>query len=378
MSTQLKPPIPSRPWTGLGCRPEDLIFLTASTVRSDFAGIASWARSTRDVAQVVEMLASRHRAGPFLAARLKDSAAWEALPEVARERLHKSAELQAVAARDCLAHLAEIRVILGEAGCRHLVLKGAELGARFLGGVDARGYRDVDILVAEQDRGKACSALEKAGYHRLSRWLLGSGISSRFNHAVDYQKAARLLDLHWCVSRAPGVGIETQALFERSVPMEIGELILQVLSPEDELSVLLVSAFADIQRGYLRLQSFIDIAEVVKFLPETGWGDFFRRQANQRTESMSRAVLAMVISLFELEPTHPELRSSLGTLPPKTDATDVLLPSPGGRLAKRWSLTHLPVTPLHYTLWWMTSLPFRVAASHPQFRRPVPTGRDIR
>lgn len=374
----MKARIPSKPWTELVCRPEDLIFLTASVLRGDLASVVNWARIAQDAAQLVEMLASRHRAGPFLAARLKDSVAWEALPESARERLTKSADLQAAAAHDCLAHLAELRAILGAAECGHIILKGPELGVRFLGGVDARGYRDVDVLVEEQDRGKACSALEKAGYHRVSRWLLGSGISSRFNHAVDYHKADRLLDLHWCVSRAPGVGIETHGLFVRSVPVEIGGQIFQVLSPEDELSVLLVSAFADIQRGYLRLQSFIDIAQVIKFLPEAGWSAFFRRQSSQRTEGMSRAVLAMVISLFELDPAYPALLDWLGALPSKTDALSVLLPSPGGRMAKRWSLSHLPVTPLHYSIWWLTSLPFRVAANHPWFRRPVPTGKDNR
>jgi hypothetical protein len=378
LSAQAKAPIPSKPWTELGCRPEDLIFLTACALRGDLASVVNWARTAQDAAQVVEMLASRHRAGPFLAARLKDSAAWEALPKAARERLNKSADLQAAAARDCLAHLAELQGILGNAGCRHLVLKGPELGMRFFGGADARGYRDVDVLVEEQDREKACSALEKAGYHRLSRWLLGGGISSRFNHAVDYRKADRLLDLHWCVSRAPGVGIETHALFVRSVSVEIGAQVFQVLSPEDELSVLLISTFADIQRGYLRLQSFIDIAQVMKFLPETGWSAFLQRQSSQRTEGMSRAVLALVISLFELEPLHPALLDSLGALPSKKDAMSVLLPSPGGRLAKRWSLPHLPVDPLHYSIWWLTSLPFRVAASHPRFRRPVPIGKDSR
>ena len=374
----MKAPIPSKPWTKLGCRPEDLIFLTASTVRGDLACVANWARTAQDAAQVVEMLASRHRVGPFLAARLKDSEAWAALPEAARERLNKSADLQAAAACDCLAHLAELRGILVNAGCRHLVLKGPELGVRFLGGIDARGYRDVDVLVDEKNREKAGSALEKAGYHRLSRWLLGSGISSRFNHAVDYRNADRLLDLHWCVSRTPGVGIETHGLFSRSVSVEIKSQILQVLSPEDELSVLLVSAFADIQRGYLRLQSFVDIAQVVKFLPETGWSAFFRRQSSQRTEGMSRAVLALVISLFKLESAHPELLDSLGTLPSKANALAVLLPSPGGRLAKYWAMPHLPVGRLHYLIWWLTSLPFRVAASHPRFRRPVPIRKDSR
>jgi hypothetical protein len=365
--------IPSKPWTGLDCRPEDLVFLTASVLWGEYAAVARWCAGSTSAAQVVEMLASRHRAGPFLASRLKGSAVWDALPESARQRLQKSADLQAVATSDCLAHLGSLQKVLSEAGCDYLVLKGPELGARFAGGADARGYRDVDVLVGEQDRRRACAALEAAGYHRLSRWLLGSAVSSRFNHAVDYRQGDRLLDLHWCVSRAPGIRIKTGDLFARSVRFEISGMTFRVLCPDDELSVLLISAFADIQRGYLRLQSFVDIASVAKQLPETQWSAFFQRQSKQGTEGMCRAVLGLVLSLFDLAEENPKLRALLSPLPSKAEALAVLLPSPGGRVAKRWALRHLPVSRVHYACWWITSLPFRVAASHHLFRRSMPS-----
>lgn len=363
--------IPSKPWTGLDCRPEDLLFLTASVVQGDYAAVAQWCAGSTDAAQVVEMLASRHRAGPFLASRLKGSIVWNALPEAAKERLQKSADLQATATRDCLAHLGSLRNVLGEAGCDFLVLKGPELGARFAGGADARGYRDVDLLVGEQDRHRACAALEVAEYHRLSRWLLGAAVSSRFNHAVDYRQSDRLLDLHWCVSRAPGIRIKTDDLFARSVPVEMNGTTFRALCPNDELVVLLISAFADIQRSYPRLQSFVDIANVVNQMPETEWIDFFQRQSKEGTEGMCRAVLGLLLSLFDLASAHPELHALLSPLPSKAEALSVLLPSPGGRAAKRWALPHLPVSRVHYAFWWVTSLPFRVAASHHLFRRPV-------
>jgi hypothetical protein len=368
-----KAPIPSKPWTGLDCRPEDLVFLAGSVLRGEFEEVAHWAETSKDAVQVVEMLASRHRAGPFLAFRLKGSAAWEALPEAARARLVKSADLQAATTRDCLSHLGELRKILGSAGCELLVLKGPELGMRFAGAADARGYRDMDVLVAEKNRQKACDVLEEAGYHRLSRWFLGSSLSSRFNHAADYRKGDRLLDLHWCVSRAPGIGLKTDDLFDRSVPLDIDGMTFRVLRPDDELAVLLISAFADIQRGYLRLQSFVDIANVMKRVPEAEWIAFFRRQSSQGTEGMSRAVLGLVLSLFNLAEANPKLSSLLSPLPAKAEALAVLLPTSGGRAAKRWALPHLPVGRLHYACWWLTSLPFRVAASHHLFRRPLPS-----
>lgn len=357
----------------MDCRPEDLVFLTASVLRGEYAAVARWCAGSTSAAQVVEMLASRHRAGPFLASRLKGSAVWDALPESAKQRLQKSADLQAVATSDCLAQLGSLQKVLSEAGCDYLVLKGPELGARFAGGAAARGYRDVDVLVGEQHRRRACVALEAAGYHRLSRWLLGASVSSRFNHAVDYRQGDRLLDLHWCVSRAPGIQIKTEDLFARSVRFAISGLIFRVLCPDDELSVLLISAFADIQRGYLRLQSFVDIANVAQQIPETEWITFFQRQSKQGTEGMCRAVLGLVLSLFDLAEENHKLPALLSPLPSKAEALAVLLPSPGGRAAKRWALRHLPVSRVHYACWWITSLPFRVAASHHLFRRSVPS-----
>jgi hypothetical protein len=362
-------PIPSKPWTDLGCPPEDLVLVVGSVVRGEYDRLEAWVRGNRHTAQVIEMLCARHRAGPFLAWKLRNTAVWDALPEAARQRLNKSAELQSSATADCLEHLDGLAEILGRHGCDYLLLKGPELGLRFSGAADARGYRDLDILVRATDRSKACAAFEAAGYWRLSRWLLGGAVSARFNHAVDYRMGTRLLDLHWCVSRAPGVHIPTEDLFQRSLTIDLVGRRQRVLSPADELTLLLTSTFADIQRGYLRLQSFVDIAQVVAQMPPGSWDGFFEQQASHGTQEMNRAVLGLVASLFQCQPAWPGLTVHLSPIPSAEESLAVLLPSPGGRTAKRWALPYLPVNRLHYALWWGLSLPFRVAASHPLFRR---------
>ena len=197
-------------------------------------------------------------------------------------------------------------------------------------------------------------------------------MSALFNHAVDYRMGTRLLDLHWCVSRAPGVHIPTEDLFQRSLTIDLAGRCQQVLSPADELTLLLTSTFADIQRGYLRLQSFVDIAQVVAQLPPGSWDGFFQQQASHGTQEMNRAVLGLVASLFQCQSIWPGLTVHLPPIPSTEESLAVLLPSPGGRTAKRWALPYLPVNRLHYALWWGLSLPFRVAASHPLFRRSKP------
>jgi hypothetical protein len=362
-------PIPSKPWTELGCPAWDLVFVVGFVVRGEYDRLAEWVRGCSHTVQVIEMLCSRHRAGPFLAWKLRDTPVWEAFPEAARQRLNKSAELQTQATLDCLEHLDGLAEVLWPQGCDFLLLKGPELGLRFTGAADARGYRDVDILVRSENLGKACAALEAAGYWRLSRLLLGASVSALFNHAVDYRMGTRLVDLHCCVSRAPGVNLPTEDLFNRSVEIDLNGRHLQVLDPADELAVLLISTFADIQRGYLRLQSFVDIAQVVAHVPFGSWGEFFQIQEARGTQGMCRAVLGLIGALFQCKEAWPGLVAHLSPMPSAEESLTVLLPSPGGRAAKRWALPYLPVGRLHYALWWAISLPFRVAASHHFFRR---------
>jgi hypothetical protein len=362
-------PIPSKPWTDLGCDPLALIEVVSATVRGDATSPARFFREDGQAAHVVEVLTARHRVGPFLYAALEEAGTLSTLPQPAYERLLKSAEAQAAATSLCLSHVSELHGLLGAKGYPFLLLKGPELGIRFGRGAAARGYRDVDVLVAEKNRQRACKVLEEAGYHRLSRWFLGSSLSSRFNHAVDYRKGDRLLDLHWCVSRAPGIGLKTDDLFDRSVPFEINGMTFRALRPEDELTVLLISAFADIQRGYLRLQSFVDIAQVVSRLPSGRWDVFFQEQKTHGTDALGRAVLGLVARLFRCEEAWSELFEHLYALPTREEALAVLLPSPGGRAAKRWALPYLPVSSMRYLCGWCVSLPFRVASSHPMLRR---------
>jgi hypothetical protein len=351
------------------------VSFVAFVIRGDLEGLADWIASCSETAGAVEMLASRHRAGPWLAQSLAGTGAWAALPAACRERLTRSADLQAAATRECMAHLRELDTTLARLDVPYVLLKGPELGARFFGSPLARGYRDLDLLVTEEHGDEVCVALERAGHWRLSRWLLGARASARFVHAVDYRHGGRLLDLHWCVSRVPGVRTRTTDLFSRADLLELDGMAVRVLSREDELSLLLISAFADIQRGYLRLQSLVDIAHVPAAPPDLAWVDFLRSRGPEGTRSMCEAVLALMAALFRGDGDAAAFGTDVSRLMAPREALAVLLPSPGGCAAKYWALRHLPVGPLHYAAWWTISLPFRLAASHPLFRRVHPDDR---
>jgi len=362
-------PIPSKPWTDLGCDPLALIEVVSATVRGDATSPARFFREDGQAAHVVEVLTARHRVGPFLYAALEEAGTLSTLPQPAYERLLKSAEAQAAATSLCLSHVSELHGLLGAKGYPFLLLKGPELGIRFGRGAAARGYRDVDVLVPGKDRARVCGLLEKSGYLRLSRHFLGSSAAAHFNHGADYVKDGRLLDLHWSISRLPGVRIDSDHLFGTAHSLEIAGKKVMVACPSNELGILLVSAFADIQRGYLRLQTFVDIASVAAALRPEEWEAFFLARKEERTEAICRAVLHLVVSIFNLKGRIGGLDTNLPPPLAPRDAMQILLPSPGGRVAKRWALRHLPVGLVHYATWWVVSLPFRAAASHPRLRR---------
>lgn len=363
-------PIPSKPWTNLGCPPEELTEFLGALLRGQDSRLAEHVKkSGPTISAAIEMLVARHRTGPYLWRRLQDSPVMAALPAQSQERLRDSGERQRQATEHSLDHLRQIEGILRSVQCPFLLLKGPEAGLRFFGAPDARGYRDIDVLVREQDREMVCRTLCQNHYTMLSRAFLGQRLASVFNHGFDFARDGNLLDLHWCVSRTPGIRIATSALFDRAEPLDLAGIPVRVLAPEDELVVLLISAFADIQQGYLRLQSLVDIAGVVDAVPEVRWPHFFAARQVEETDVICRVMLALLVSLLGLESRFSRLLPFLGELPVKNAALAILLPSSFGRRAKAWATHYMPSGRLHYLAWWTVSLPFRVAANHHAFRR---------
>ena len=79
------------------------------------------------------------------------------------------------------------------------------------------------------------------------------------HHGFDFERQGLRLDLHWCLSRQPGYRIDEAAFWERRLTWRHGDLTIEVPHPQDELHLLLISAFDDLQRGALRFQSLLDV-----------------------------------------------------------------------------------------------------------------------
>ena len=360
---------PSHPWSDLGCPPRQLCDFLGGLLRNEDADLVNRLAGGTLSLQAVDALVSRHRVGPFLSLRLEGSPVRAALPEITLQRIDKGAERQMVLAERCLGGLDLLNRAFQAEGLPFVLIKGLEMAQRLFGSVSARGFWDLDLLVREEDRDRTCRLLENQGFTLLSTAFLGERLSATFTHAFDFAREDFKLDLHWCLSRLPGLRLDLTALFERAEWLDIDGLQVRVLNLEDELAFVLISVFADIQCGYLRLQSFIDLFALIQNFPDLDWSAFFVRRQAERSEAMCRAVLGLFLATLNLESAFPALKQALGQTPTADEALNVLEPSQWGGRSKVWASKSLPVSQAYFASWWLVSLPFRVAASHPRFRK---------
>ncbi|MFM7291402.1 MAG: nucleotidyltransferase family protein [Planctomycetia bacterium] len=357
---------PPHPWRQLPCAAHDLFEFTGGLLRGDVDAVIGTLASP---ASVVDLLVGRHRLGPLLSTRAADASWMGKLPPATLARIGATYERQKMVSDRCLELLNAIDVECAKDALPFLVVKGPAMALRCYGGIAARGYWDLDIMVAEGDRMRMETLLGRIGAFRLSRAVVGTNLSARFNHAFDYEVDGVKLDLHWCMSRLPGVRCDGAAVFDRAESLELAGRAVRILSPADELHFVLISAFADIQRGFLRLQTFVDAWELLLRIPRSEWKAFFMTRTRERTERICRETLRVILASLRVEDAVPELVDALDGCPTTEEARRVMLPSPAGIRGKRWAAGVLPVGFPRYAAWWCVSLPFRVAASHPAWRR---------
>lgn len=358
---------PSQPWRNLGCSPRDLCEALGNAVRH---GPESLATDGVD-RQVVAMLVDRHKVGPFFAHLIASSPHSHIAPGI-EELITVAAIRQTGIAKLCLDGFALVADRFDRIGVPVVMLKGPAIGERLFGGAANRGYWDLDILVHEHHRRTAGDLLEDVGFRRTSSVLFSERLSALFSHGFDYESCDLKVDLHWCLSRSPGLRIDTSAMIRRAGMLNVGGRETLVLAPEDELVFELISMFADIQRGSLRLQAFVDLFAMLRQLPQIEWRRFFDGRAAEGCEGACRGVLGVFLATLAVESEFPSLVAALGPLPSFDESLELLASGGVNGRAKLWAASRMSVSPLSYAAWWVISLPFRTAASHPLMRGRVP------
>lgn len=170
------------------------------------------------------------------------------------------------------AELLRIMRALGGKKIRAIPYKGPVLAACSYGNLAARGFCDLDILVAEPDVQRAMSGMRELGYEgeysfttaQETRYLR-SACEYNFVHPRNQVQA----EIHWQVVPVQlGLAVEFNRLWSRTRLLPIGGVQLQVLSPEDAVLVHSIHGFKHL---WSCLKWVCDIATLVSSSGDVDW-----------------------------------------------------------------------------------------------------------
>ncbi|MDX1382991.1 MAG: nucleotidyltransferase family protein [Thermoanaerobaculia bacterium] len=311
----------------------------------------------------LERFCARNQVGGYIHLRLEEAGLAPRHPVM--ERLQERRRRQEKSCERNRARLAEVAAAFAAARCDVVLHKGLYLAERFYGAPHLRTSWDLDLLVRHRDRERARDVLLAAGFERSSPVLLGETLSSRFAHGFDYMRGAFKVDLHWALSGHPAIRFDYDRMLDEAPLTEVVGVEVRVLSDDALLAALLVSAFEDLQRGGLRLRTFVDLQQVLARLEAaTDWEAFFARRRAEGVEAICAAVLHVFAAVFSTSELFPALDAALDARPrsrPDAALQEALLSAaaPGlrGRI-RAWSLYDAGLPSVF--AWWCVSLPFRV------------------
>lgn len=130
---------------------------------------------------------------------------------------------------------------LGDAGVRGLVFKGQALAAQAWGDASARGYGDIDLLVAPDDLAQAYTTLIGSGWSTEYTYPI-PGPSWGWRHFIrtEYEMALARgrtsVDLHWHPVPARAAFPDFDALWERRAEVSIAGRPVPTFGPYDALA----------------------------------------------------------------------------------------------------------------------------------------------
>lgn len=223
------------------------------------------------------------------------------IPEQARRDLQDRYAIQSLRNRLLYQELGTVLSEFQRAGVRPLVLKGAHLAACVYPDAALRSMSDIDLLVHERDLSKARERLEHLGYSGGKDWKLDY-------HLPGFRKTnATTIEVHWNIERSSArFDIDIDGLWERAVPIEIGDMSAWALSSEDLLIHLCLHTAYHHKFGLhtpegLSIKHLYDVVAVLQHAGnEFDWHQLARRANEWRTGKFVYCTLALVERLLRL------------------------------------------------------------------------------
>jgi len=240
-------------------------------------------------------LAEHHRVVPLVYRRLTSYA--DQLPGGDVTVLRSIYEENALRALQFTGELVRILKHLEAEGIRAIAYKGPALAQVLYGGVTARQFSDLDILVRPEDVRNAKAALAELGYKstiELSARLEQAYISSGCGYAFDGWLGPHFLDLQWrIVPRFYAVNLDVASFFERAERVTLGGHSFSTLGVDDLLVVLCVHAAKHL---WVQLSWLCDIAELASSA-RIDWDSIWQRS---RQLGLQRTVAINVLLAHDL------------------------------------------------------------------------------
>ena len=264
--------------------------------------------------------------------------------------------------------LMAIAKVFAAAGQEFILLKGAYLATRFFGGIERRPFFDLDLLVSRDNLPEAQRLLRDRGYSRKSAVLINEALTTYFTHAFDFAKPGVAVDLHWALSANAAHRLDYNAIWRERQNCVLNNQNFLVLSDEYELVFNLISIFKDLERGAARLRSFVDLYFILGALEsKLDWDSFVENRRREKILTISVNVLSLFLDLFDCRERFPSVaqvvdcEQALVKRVSAQDSAALLEASIGSIQNKLWTAGMYECSRLQLFLWWLISLPFRLA-----------------
>ena len=216
-------------------------------------------------------LAGQHRLVPALYSALRGR---DDVPASIRSVIRARFENQERRALRFTAELAHIWRQFDSHGIEVLAHKGAALGQLLYGDPAMRHFGDLDFLVRATDVPRARSALQELGYtlkFQLSPRQEKAYLRSGYEYVFGLNADRNLVEVQWqIVPRFYSINFDMEALFARSIELDINGLSLRTLGREDLLLVLSVHAA---KHEWAQLGMVRDIATLARLDLDWAWID---------------------------------------------------------------------------------------------------------
>jgi Uncharacterised nucleotidyltransferase len=220
----------------------------------------------------VNQLAQQHRVIPLLYRNLHATCP-EAVPETVLEQLQRYFHGISIRNLFLVRELLALLSMLEAHGIPAIPYKGPVLTASVYGNPALRQFKDLDILVREQDAARARDLLLSQGYrlqHPTSAAyeVLFRGFRQTYDLVREDDQV--LLELHWNIISWPVFfAANSTSFWEHLESVSLVGRPVRTLAPEDVLALLCVHGA---KHHWERLAMICDIAELVHTYPGLDWG----------------------------------------------------------------------------------------------------------